>query len=355
MNKDEMIQIAKSKGTPSAELKELIGKVPEVDQLLAKHPNATWEMMHRLSESADKKTVALVASHPDIPTDLLEKLGSEHPLAMFKNSTFLVHLGKDKRYLNKFSGEKFANAFKAKSLPDSIIDWLVSQGKISYQVNFLIRSRDKRPMELVRRFYATKYPQVIGLILESNYETYLDWAKDLGFPGVLDASKPEETKRGISKWIKTLANQQFEMYKRLVPDSGPVSSFKGELVRAIGRIEGEWARNGMMDWGGRSGYYAKLVKTIETSLCAEKSFSTLVKAVVKADIQEIKRAASNGRILEPNRRKYLHQFDGEYLFESGTNKSFLRLNAMVTLCCQKNTENEVIPGTPSLSATVSDD
>jgi hypothetical protein len=49
-----------------------------------------------------------------------------------------------------------------------------------------------------------------------------------------------------------MSDKFFELFKKLVPESGQADTVQGELVRAIGRMADEFFRNGFTNWD--SGY-----------------------------------------------------------------------------------------------------
>jgi hypothetical protein len=49
-----------------------------------------------------------------------------------------------------------------------------------------------------------------------------------------------------------MSKEFFELWERLVPDSGQADTVQGEIIRAIGRMANELASNGFANWD--SGY-----------------------------------------------------------------------------------------------------
>ena len=63
---------------------------------------------------------------------------------------------------------------------------------------------------------------------------------------------------------------------------------QGEMSRCIGRLEGEYFKNGMMNMG--DGYYDRMVDKIRDTVLKDGKFSPLVQSVMEMDAMIVKGA-----------------------------------------------------------------
>ena len=173
--------------------------------------------------------------------------------------------------------------------------------------------------------------------LEQDEGTYLVWATDLGFTRPPpDDDEVVSLKSEIDEWVEVLWQQNQTLRKALVPEMGSAPSLQGELVRALGRIEAEHFKNGMMNWGDGSGFYEAFTGLIHDTLKSEESFSKLVKKTIDADIGEIKKSGQVGREIARGLKPREAAFGGSVLVQCDVEKSHQRLGALITLWCQRH-------------------
>lgn len=336
MDKDTAIKIAKSKKSTPVQLKELLGLSDEIDLLLAKHPNTTAEMLDYICErqSFDPKICGAALAHPNISADQLLNVGWEYPSAMFRNPSLPAIMSSQKNFLGKFDGEEFENSLK-KEVPEFVVDWLALQGEVEYQAIYLF-SKVRTP-DVMAKFRRSKHAKIVAQLLQRDDETYLAWAQDLGFempPPVED--EPVIVRSEIDHWVERLDNENRELWKKLVPAEGVANSVQGELVRAIGRLQSENFRNGMMNWGDGSGHYEVFTDFVHATLKSEPSFTKLVKKVIDADVDEIKQAGKRGAAVASGRKSRESAFGHNFLIASDVEKSMQRLGALVGIWCQRH-------------------
>ena len=337
MDNETAIQIAKSKKSTPEQLNSVLGFSDEVALLLAKNPNTTAEMLDELGASLDDKIAAAATAHPNIAIELLDNLGGFYPLAMFRNPALPKIMETRKNYLGEFYGDEFDDALKSKNLPEFVVDWLASNAKIEYQAIFLFGA--ERTPETIAKFRNSKYPKIVAQLLGLDEATYLAWATDIGFTRPPpDDEESASLKSEIDDWVEQLWSHNQVLWKELVPENGSAPTLQGELVRALGRIETEHFKNGMMNWGDGSGYYENLTKLIYDTLKAEKTFSKLNKKILDADIGEIKHSGLVGKDIASEKKPRKTAFEGNFFFKSDVEKSHQRLGALITLWCQRHPE-----------------
>lgn len=337
MENRDAIKIAKDKKSAAAELKGLLGLSDEIDLLLAKHPNSSAEMLDEICErqSFDEKICGAALANPNISAEQLLNVGWEYPLAMFRNPALSSIMKTRKNFLGGFSGEKFEDAFKKKEVPAFVVDWLASQGGVEYQAIYLFST--DRPPEVISKFRNSKHTKIVAQLLQRDDDTYLAWAHELGFempPSFED--EPVIVRSEVDDWLERLDEKKNDLWKELVPAEGKANTVQGELVRAIGRLQSEHFRNGMMNWGDGSGYYEAFTDLIHNTLKNEPSFAKLVKKMIDADVGEIKQAGKRGRSIASGKSSRESAFSGNFLIASDVEKSMQRLGALVALWCQRH-------------------
>lgn len=174
---------------------------------------------------------------------------------------------------------------------------------------------------------------------------YLAWATDLGFVRAEpEINEPASLKSEIDEWVEAMWDQNSALWKELVPVEGSAPSLQGELVRALGRIEAEHFKNGMMNWGDGSGYYESFTKLIHDRLNAEKTFSKLVKKVLDADIDQIKLSGQMGKAIASGKKPRAAAFGLSVLVQSDVEISHKRLGTLITIWCERHPD--LIPFEP---------
>lgn len=179
--------------------------------------------------------------------------------------------------------------------------------------------------------------EMVAQPLELDERAYLAWATDLGFARpTLDDDDPVSLESEIDDWVEALWDQNAVLGKALVPETGSAPTLQGELVRALGRIETEHFKNGMMNWGDGSGFYESFTRLIHDTLKSEKTFSKLVKKTLDADIGEIEKSGQVGRAIARGLKPREAAFGGSALVQCDVEKSHQRLGALITLWCQRH-------------------
>ena len=337
MEIEAAIQIAKGKKSTPDQLNSVVGLSDQIDLLLAKHPNTTAEILDDICErqSFDEKICGAALAHPNINAEQLLNVGWEYPLAMFRNPALSSIMKARKNFLGGFSGEKFEDAFKKKEVPAFVVDWLASQGGVEYQAIYLFST--DRPPEVISKFRNSKHTKIVAQLLQRDDDTYLAWAHELGFempPPFED--EPVIVRSEVDDWVERLDTKNSDLWKELVPAEGSANTVQGELVRAIGRLQSEHFRNGMMNWGDGGGYYEAFAELIHKTLKNEPSFTKLVKKMIDADVGEIKQAGKRGRSIASGKSSRESVFGSNFLIASDAEKSMQRLGALIALWCQRH-------------------
>lgn len=344
MDETTAIIIAKNKKSTADQLFPLLNISDQVNRLLAKHPNSTSEMLDELGMSLDDKTVALVTEHPNVPIEMLNNLGDYHPASMFRNPALPNILKQNKSYLGLFFGDAFEKVLKSNNVPDFVIDSLAKNGAFEHQAIFLFGG--KRNSETFAKFYSSKHSKILAQLLARDDSLYLNWARDLGYvvSGNIEVAG-KSTRQEIDDWVDQFNQRISELYEKLVPAQGASDTLQGELVRALSRIETEYYKNGMMNWGDGSKFYENLTELIHKTLKSDSLFSGLVKSIIDADIAEIKKSGQSGKAMATGKKRPVDAFGGNFLIPADVEKSHSRLGALIVLWCEGHPEPIPYPST----------
>lgn len=337
MEKNTAISIAKNKKATADELCAVLGQSDEIDLLLAKHPNSSAEILDFICErhSFNKKICETALMHPNISPEQLLNVGWEYPSAMFRNPMLPSIMDSHKNFLGEFSDEEFEAAFNKKEIPDFVLDWLVKQGSAEYQAIYLFSVA--RPPEINAKFRISKHSKIISQLLMRDDTTYLAWAHDLGFEVPPKVENEEIDPRWeIDEWIESLDRQNDYQWKVLVPPEGKAETVQGELIRSIGRLQTEYFKNAMMNWGDGSGHYERFTDFLHRVLRKEPTFSKLVKKLIDADIKEIRSTGKAGRLIAAGKESKKSILDTNFFVSNDVEKSMQRLGALVALWCLRN-------------------
>lgn len=266
------------------------------------------------------------------PFDALPIFKGIDLLAAFKNGTLDSAMVTTKH---------FEKALSVKELPDYVVNWLLDFGSPRHQAIFLLsRSEEISP---AIEFLTSRYPSIVLHCLESYDQAYLLWAKELGFSIEIDDSYDlDDLRSDIDDWVESLWSEVPLLSRALLPLDGKPSSLQFEMLRAFNRIESEYERNGMMNWGDGSGFYEGFVELLEKNLLSDDVFSSIVKKVAHADLYEVRCSGDRGRAASMGEELATSELSDQ-LLNSETERSLQRLGALTMIWCQKNTDPIAFP------------
>lgn len=140
----------------------------------------------------------------------------------------------------------------------------------------------------------------------------------------------------LNWWLDFTASESTALWAELVPSTGSAETVQGELVRAMGRIEQEYNRNGMMNWG--DGYYEALLKFVHSTLKSDATFSRFAQKVIDADVARIEASGTLGKAIAKGKRPLSAAYGGNILASTDTTVSQMRLNAAIVVWCKRHPE-----------------
>lgn len=274
---------------------------------------------------------------PLIPQTLLDKQGKFEIASMFSNKALEQVVGNDSTFLAGFKGPSFEKALSAKQIPDFVVNWLVANGSFEQQASYMFSS--PRKPEVFAKFRDSKHAKIVGQLLQRDDATYLAWATDLGFEMPMPTDdEPLVVRSEVDVWVEMSEERNTQLWKELVPSKGAANTLQGELVRAIVRLQSENFKNGMMNWGDGSGYYEAFTELIHSTLKAEPSFTKLVKAVIDADVLEIKQAGQDGKSLALGKAVHEQMSGKNSLIPADVEMAMQRIGALIGIWCQRHPE-----------------
>ena len=156
---------------------------------------------------------------------------------------------------------------------------------------------------------------------------------DLGLVGSPPNSYEELCDYG--GWLREKRDGGSGLWEKLVPEEGEAETIQGEMVRAIGRIQGDYYRNGFGNWYS---YYYNLSQFLAAHLADEATFKPFTVNVLRSDI----------RALHSCGLRCMYEGDLERTFLDSINDMgdvFLRIDAAIAVWCERHPEP--IPYKPS--------
>lgn len=223
--------------------------------------------------------------------------------------------------------------------------WVAKHGRKEQQFAYLFRPNveqemqiadriGSRPPEIKRLFWNSRAAVVVERLLAFDDETYLTWARGIGFDEEIKEPNLEPNHgddyvsllRGqIDGWIESVLDPVTEaLWKEYVPKEGACTVLQGEMARCIGRLVHEYWKNGMGNMG--NGVYDRMVDKIKETVLSKNTFPPLVKKVVVLDASVVK-GANYGEL------NNLTLFE-----ESSVEISLERLKNVVAAWCLRNPE-----------------
>lgn len=339
MHHEEIFRLVRNQKTSPEILSGLVGYNVETDRLLSKHVNATPELLSQLAINDDYVVCRNVVANPSTPIEVLLRLGHKYPIQLFMNSKLNDVLVLDLKILERIERKKILKLLSRENVPASVLKWILTSGTKEQQVSYLLGF--DRPDSINRKLLKSKHGEVVIALLERVDSIFIDWAKELGW--VKNTSIEKEAfemsltdRMQINDWLEDKNRQIDGLWKILVPKEGVAATIQGELVRSIVRIQNEFYRNGMMNWG--NGFYEDMVNFISRKLKSDETFVKFAKKIIDADILEIRKSGETGENIAAGRKPRSTAFGGSILFTSNVEESHKRLRALIAIWCEKHIE-----------------
>lgn len=316
------IKLVKDKNATECALGIVIGLYTPIDRLIAKHSNA-GRLLDQLSKSKDRITrrnvflnpnsygftAQLAPEFPDefpkLPAQILSDLIIEH-------SECILGIGQAPLF----------QILSHPKCPPLLLDWACKRGGLYEQL--AVWKNPSAPAELLREMMVTGYPQEANVLLALP-EKILELLNGLGFAG--SPPKSYEELYEFHGWLDNMSGKTTDLWDKLVPEEGEAETVQGEMVRAIGRIQGDYYQNGFGNWH----QCYELSRLLADHLADENTFNPFTAGVIRADI----------RALDLIGQWCMYSGNLEQTFLSSihdTGKIFQRLDAAIVVWCERHPE-----------------
>lgn len=320
------IRLAKDKKISEQALYMLLGLYPSVDRLIAKHPNAEGrDIFDELSESKDKTTRRNVFFNQNASDFTIIKLVPDFPDDFLKLKPQVLDklVSKKPQYIYDIGQALLTRILMHRKCPQTLLHWAYKHGSAHEQL--AVWRNPSTTVELLTEMMETGYPQEANVLL-AHPAKILEFVSDLGLVGSPPNSYEELCEYG--GWLRDTSDRVSDLWKKLVPKEGEAETIQGEMVRAIGRIKGDYYKNGFGNWYS---YYYDLSQFLAVHLADESTFNPFTVNILRADI----------RALHACGLRCMHMDDLEQTFLDSINDEeeiFLRLDAAIVVWCERHPE-----------------
>lgn len=319
------IQMAKDKKTSADVLDVLLGCSVSIDRLIAKHSNANECNLEELVESKDKATRRNVFFNPNTDQQSVIKLASGFPDEFLKLKPKvldnLVH-----EYPENIYGIEQALLFRILThpqCPQVLLSWACKHGGTYEQL--AVWKNPNTPVELFSEMMESGYPQEANVLL-AHPQKIFEYVSDLGFVGPPPKSYGELCDYG--GWLRETREKTSGLWEKLVPKEGEAETIQGEMVRAIGRIQDDYYRNGFGNWYS---YYYDLSRFLAAHLADETTFKPFTANVIRSDIRALHSCGLRCMYSGDLERTFLDSIND-------TEEVFLRIDAAIAVWCERHPE-----------------
>lgn len=146
-------ELARRFKTPPETLGSLVGTSETIDRALAKHPNASADVLEKLSHSSDETTRRNVVLSPNASKDVLVRLAPQFPADFFKNPAFDWLLLEEPDLLKRIGGGVMKNILKRPECPQSFLTWAAEHGS---EEMLAVAMNPKAPTDALQRLLKQK-------------------------------------------------------------------------------------------------------------------------------------------------------------------------------------------------------
>jgi predicted DNA-binding WGR domain protein len=151
---------AKDANTKPESLLALLDKDNETNRLLAKHPNASDELLEKLSHSSDKATRKAVAANPSTPLVTYVKLGQQFPEEFLVNPILDLLFLENPALLHELPESLLVQVLRKDGCPDAFIRW--AAGHRSEKVQLAAIMNPRIPKVALEELKSSQYELVRG-------------------------------------------------------------------------------------------------------------------------------------------------------------------------------------------------
>ncbi|MFM9991828.1 MAG: hypothetical protein ACKVOY_10395 [Burkholderiaceae bacterium] len=161
----ELHSVENDQGASPDILMQLLDKNDATNRLLAKHPNASSELLERLSHSSDPATRKAVTSNPNTPTVVYIKLGQQFPKEFLTNPILDLLILENPDLLQEFSDNLLVQLVRKQECPEEFLIWASSHP--SEKVQLAVAMNAKAPLMALSSLAMSKHKKVRGAIAQT--------------------------------------------------------------------------------------------------------------------------------------------------------------------------------------------
>lgn len=340
------IRMVKDRETSADVLAALLGCSVSIDRLIAKHPNINERTLDELTGdkeygttgSQDRVTRRNAFLNPNAKLSAIVEMATEFPNNFIKHPALDRLATGDGRtgpgIIYRIGQTALIEILARRDCPLALLNWAVKHGG---PVEQLAAWRNIfTPVELLAEMMATGYTQEANVLL-AHPDKLIEFAGDLGIVDYDFSEIGSCGKLTQSGLFYGFVDELSALWKKLVPKEGEAETIQGEMVRAIGRIKGDYYRNGFGNWYP---HCYKLPQFLAAHLIDGSTFKPFTLSVLRADIRALN--AYGNRVMADDNPYESFRFS---LFEStDVEEAFERLDAAIVVWCKRHPE--LIPYQP---------
>lgn len=183
-------QEAANEDTSQQRLQELARVSTELARIVAKNPNADPNLLRELAASLDETTRKEVIANPNIPIDLLWKLGEEFPEQLLDNFVFSLLLLENPNLPADMPAATLASLLKIDAVPESFLELATSH--TDEEVLLVVAMKPNTPKRILKKLthYGTEVAEAAKLHVKWAGEMSEGWDE-----AALAAMKPTYLER----------------------------------------------------------------------------------------------------------------------------------------------------------------
>jgi hypothetical protein len=314
MSSEQALALAQDPATSNTMLCQLSHDFPQVAHFLANWSLTSDKLLDHLIDLhqqsvVDADVARAVYAHSAASVATLRRGVREFPSVVFRNPKLRKLLASQKHHGKlelciEPSGEP--NLFSSSEVPDALVDYLAASADFTISARYLF-GHTTRSAETVAKFWKSPTVLIVEQLVTRDTDTYLQWARDLGFAGPLpDGCASDEVRIIIDEWVQSLHNQQYELWERFIPKTGSVKTVQGQLLFAMVNVDNA-CRDESLEWDD---YIDALKSYVFGEVDARKNFSHLVASTFVNDSSELRSALPwSGRQQVPNSIEFLQPTD----------------------------------------------
>ncbi|MBW4472940.1 MAG: hypothetical protein KME45_21570 [Stenomitos rutilans HA7619-LM2] len=125
-------QQAADEATPVEKLREFVQQSVELARIVSRNSYADPELLRELAASSDQEARCGVAANPNVPVEVLFKLGEEFPKQLLENPVVSLLLLENPDLFNNLPRPTVDSILKEECIPTFFLNWAINQRRIDF-------------------------------------------------------------------------------------------------------------------------------------------------------------------------------------------------------------------------------